>query len=352
IRDTGIGISHENMVRLFEPFTQADASITRTFGGTGLGLALSRRLTQLLGGDLTCESVLGSGSTFTVAIATGTLSSASFVRQYPNPDSSHAYPQGLSVVPQLSGRVLVADDGEDNRALLQYLLARTGLEVTLAADGAEAVRRVTTESYDLILMDMQMPVVDGFEATEEVRRAGVKVPIIALTATILKERICRCFSAGCDAHLSKPFQRAELYRLLDHYLGSSVRPDAARPDPSGNAVLPADDPEFKRVQQSFRQSLVRRSADLVAAIEDEAWDTVAIVAHRLISAELFGFGDITDTARALEQAAMQSQHDEAQALATQLLAQIKTIKLTHGRTDAAAHPASSNRRDDNAHHSL
>ncbi len=206
VTDTGPGITDEQAQRLFAPFSQADASTTRKFGGTGLGLALARRLAQLLGGEVELtSSQAGKGSTFTITIDPGSVSSKLFVK-YPDQRPKNEAP--LSVLPRevsLRGLdVLLAEDAPDNQMLITHYLRMAGAHVDAACNGREACEKVLSGHYDVVLMDLQMPVMDGFEATAALRRAGFGKPILALTAHAMKEDRLRCLANGFDDHLSKP----------------------------------------------------------------------------------------------------------------------------------------------------
>lgn len=213
VHDTGSGIDPEQSKRLFSWFTQADASTTRKFGGTGLGLALSRRLAHSLGGDVALKSSSANGSCFVISVAThleGKIAKATSTK-LPNVN------QVLSEFcdEKLKGlHVLLVDDAADNRALVEKLLQKKHMQVDTAQNGREGVDKALAGKYDLILMDVQMPVLGGIEATEELRKAGVMTPIIALTAGAMKEERERTRRAGCNAHLTKPINFSELYSTL------------------------------------------------------------------------------------------------------------------------------------------
>lgn len=218
--DTGVGITPEQIEQLFQPFTQADSTTTRKFGGTGLGLTISRKLARLLGGDVTVRSVQNQGSTFTASVSTGPLQN---VRLLTDADIESTVADNGLVTPQagvrLSSRVLLAEDAPDNRLLISRILERYGASVCTAEDGRQAVEqalRAQAEGtpFDVILMDMQMPVLDGCGATRELRLAGYTRPIIALTANILQSDLQACVEAGCDAHSPKPINRQELIGLI------------------------------------------------------------------------------------------------------------------------------------------
>jgi signal transduction histidine kinase/ActR/RegA family two-component response regulator len=212
--DTGIGMTEEQIRNLFQPFSQADTSTTRKYGGTGLGLTISQRLARMLGGDITVTSESGRGSCFTVTINPGTIVMASTKPAVTLPSAA-----GLDSSLSLEGiHVLVVDDAPDNRRLLSYHLKKAGATFEFAENGQQACEKARAareaRSYDAILMDMQMPVMDGYDATRALRREGDKVPIIALTAHAMSSDREKCLSAGCDDFLTKPIDRMALIRTL------------------------------------------------------------------------------------------------------------------------------------------
>ncbi len=218
IIDTGIGIGEDELPLLFQPFYQADGSARRQFGGTGLGLAISKRLAQMLGGDITVSSVLGKGTTFTATITARPVIDSGLQEQNAGgegrrmeADSTHA----------LNCRILLAEDGPDNQRLIAFVLRKAGADVTIVENGQKAVEHAfghrTSEPFDVILMDMQMPVMDGYEATRTLRERGCRGPIVALTAHAMKEDRQRCLDAGCDDYLSKPIDRATLLQAVHRY---------------------------------------------------------------------------------------------------------------------------------------
>lgn len=228
VQDSGIGMTEEQVrtIRAFRAFTQADTSTTREYGGTGLGLRISAALASLLGGTLAIESDAGIGSTFTATIACGDVASTTLI--HPHYAQEHATKrlivsgrpgpaerQGRDDHALKGRRVLIVDDGKDNRRLFTFHMTRAGAEVTPAADGQEAVEKfeealATGRPFDLVLMDMQMPRMDGYTATSLLRSRGCKTPIIAVTANAMDEDCARCLSVGCDAYLSKPVDRKTL----------------------------------------------------------------------------------------------------------------------------------------------
>ena len=233
IIDTGVGMTDAAASKLFEAFSQADASVTRQFGGTGLGLSISKRLARILGGDITATSVPGSGSTFTVTIAAPLLPGCKMVTD-PRLSVQNGHgirrkersPSDLNETPLAGLRILVAEDGPDNQRLLSFLLKKAGGTAIMAENGriaCDAVRDAheRDESFDVILMDMQMPVLDGYRATRELRQQGVATPIIALTAHAMEEDRQKCLDAGCDDYATKPIDRPTLYAtIIQHVTGT------------------------------------------------------------------------------------------------------------------------------------
>ncbi len=215
--DTGIGLKPEHMSRLFDPFAQADASTARQYGGTGLGLNISKRLAELLGGTIRATSTYGQGSEFEVSVATGPLTSVTFIQDGSELNRSHVAMQTVKA-PKLRGRILYAEDNEVNRKLIEMLVRKTGADIKVVINGAEALKAATTEAFDLILMDIQMPVMDGRDATLALRKSGNNVPIVALTANIMAEDIRDYKDAGCNDCLAKPVDKHRFYDTLCYYL--------------------------------------------------------------------------------------------------------------------------------------
>ncbi len=225
VMDTGVGIPADRMHRLFNPFSQVDASTTRLYGGTGLGLSIVRRLAGVMGGEAGAESREGIGSTFwfTVRVAVSTepglhegrtLASSGAMQDHSSPGRKRR-------------RILLAEDNAVNEKVGCRTLERLGYQVGIARNGSEAVAAWATGCYDLILMDCQMPVLDGYDATREIRRreaAGCRIPIVALTAHAMKDDDRKCHAAGMDDYLTKPIDRARIQACLALHLGVSAPP--------------------------------------------------------------------------------------------------------------------------------
>jgi Amt family ammonium transporter len=235
VSDTGVGLSPAACERIFDAFSQADASTTREFGGTGLGLTICKQLAALLGGDVIVESIEGRGSTFTLTIDAGPIATTCLV----DPENESAEveegvehdPTAATLLTRMResgtpGRILLVEDGEDNRKLISITLRKSGLEVECAENGAvgvEAALRALRDGdpFDVILMDMQMPVLDGYGATAKLRESGYDRPIVALTAHAMRGDREKCIAAGCDDFATKPINRKELMTTLLSYLQKS-----------------------------------------------------------------------------------------------------------------------------------
>jgi signal transduction histidine kinase/CheY-like chemotaxis protein len=211
VEDTGIGIPEDQLERVFEAFTQADASTTRRYGGTGLGLAISNRLTQMMGGKLTVASTTGKGSTFTLGLMLQVARRRSTVPVTAEEPSV-----------RFQGRVLLVEDNVDNQSLAQEMLWRLGCDVELAMDGKQALEQLAHGRFDLVLMDCHMPNLSGYDATKEIRRreagGAAHTTIVALTASVLPEERARCMEVGMDDYVAKPFSKRDLQEVLERWL--------------------------------------------------------------------------------------------------------------------------------------
>lgn len=240
--DSGIGMSASQLERIFQPFCQADSSTTRKYGGTGLGLTITKQIAGLLGGDVSVESQPGFGSRFTLTVATGSLAGVQMVSTLLDGRlSGPGKTQQTSTQDQtgINGRVLLVEDGPDNQRLIRFILQKAGADVTLAENGklgldAALSAQTAGNPFDLILMDMQMPVMDGYTATALLRESGYRGQIIALTAHAMKGEIDKCLSAGCDAYLSKPIDRKTFLAEISSRINcGSIKTGEQQKNPDG-----------------------------------------------------------------------------------------------------------------------
>jgi signal transduction histidine kinase/FixJ family two-component response regulator len=234
VQDTGVGMTDAQLARIFRPFSQADETMTRTFGGTGLGLTIARRLAELLGGEISVKSEYGKGSTFSVTLATGHVPVGDTWN--PTGASISAVPELLrgAELPSLDGvRVLLAEDGVDNQRLISFFLTRAGVRLTIVENGKKVIEAMSAPGedgttlldpppFDLILMDMQMPELDGYSATRRLRTLGCRVPIVALTAHAMAGDRQVCLDAGCDDYTTKPIDRALLISVCARWASRAM----------------------------------------------------------------------------------------------------------------------------------
>jgi len=249
--DTGIGIPPNQQAAVLAPFTQADASMTRRFGGTGLGLSISRQLVELMGGSLRLESESGVGTTFFFDLELPITEVPELIKRDGDREDDLGPAADIELTPL---RVLVAEDGITNQHVIAGLLRSLGHECSIASDGRETLVKWKNERFDLILMDMHMPVMDGLEATEAIRQQEIgtehRIPIIALTAAAMAEDAKACRSAGMDDYLTKPIHRRRLQQILNKYSepvrahenSSRMAPtSAAGTNPTGTSFQSSDD---------------------------------------------------------------------------------------------------------------
>ena len=304
ITDTGVGMTDEQVKRLFQPFAQADSSTTRKFGGTGLGLTISRQFAQMLGGEITVASQSGIGSAFTVEVETGPMHA---VRLFDAPRvMAEVIDEPAEVVGnKLNGKILLAEDGLTNQELIGLHLREAGAEVVMAENGRIACERVAEAKkahapFDLILMDMEMPEMDGCQATMQLRNSGVKAPIIALTANAMSADRDHCMTAGCNAFVTKPIDWPRLMDLIESHLKRK-----------NDAIARERDPHLARVLQTFMRELDQLSSSLRHAMDLSDRLMLAQVAHSIKgTAGNCGFSALAESAAELEQTAKDTSPSE------------------------------------------
>ncbi len=347
VADTGVGIPPDKLASIFEPFEQADGSTTRKYGGTGLGLTISSRLVHMMGGEMWVESEAGRGSTFHFVVRLGLAAGPRAA-----PAESPHEPSGASAVkPPRPLRLLVAEDNAVNQKLIVRLLEKEGHAVVLAHNGREALEALDREAFDLVLMDVQMPVMGGFEAVGRIRasecaRGGRRLPIIALTAHAMKGDRERCLEAGMDDYVTKPVQSKELFRVMAELISSSSPAPAPRPSADGppfdEAVLMEQvggDAELMReIVDLFLADAPRLLDELRAAVAAGDAGLLKRAAHTIKgSASNFGAREVVEVAAALE--AMGRDGDLARAEATRDRLEGALRRLEEGLTQLVGAPA-------------
>jgi signal transduction histidine kinase/CheY-like chemotaxis protein/HPt (histidine-containing phosphotransfer) domain-containing protein len=320
VQDNGIGMSQETLSRLFQSFMQADVSTTRRFGGTGLGLSISRELALRLGGDIQVFSVEHLGSLFVATVATGTPGTEEWLEspaEWRTDPVASSEPVAVASI-HLAGQVLLAEDTLDNQRLISLLLRRTGITLTLAENGQQAVERAQETEFDLVLMDMQMPVMGGLEATRMLRLTGFEAPIIALTANATEADKMLAREAGCTDFLSKPLDQAVFFEMLARYL--TGQPAASNPSDGSHLFdVLKDDPEYQALRNHFIQELPERLASIQAALAEADWQALKSRAHQLKGvAGSFGYPDTSRVAGEIEACLAAGDHRPLPRLVRQL----------------------------------
>ena len=368
IADTGIGIAEDKIESIFDPFTQADTTVARRFGGTGLGLSISRRFARALGGDINVESRPGKGSAFKVTLKTGDLQGVPFLQ----PEEVAAAALGFEArEPQRwqfpKARVLIVDDGAENRELLRLLLQEMGLMVDEAENGQVGVEKATAGHYDVILMDVHMPVLDGFAATRRLRHQGLNTAIIALTANAMKGFEQECLDAGYSGYFSKPIDIDRFLEMMAELLGgqrvgretglaeglvvpdaqptdASIRIGGLSRDPSRDYELPpaqplstiekpvmsrlGSNPRFQKPILKFIDRLKEELIRAQAAWESENLEELARIAHWLKGAGgTVGFDHFTEPAARLENFAKTAQLEQAAEILRQVIGLSQAIVM-------------------------
>jgi signal transduction histidine kinase/response regulator of citrate/malate metabolism len=336
ITDTGIGMSHQEMGNIFNAFTQSNTSTIRKYGGTGLGLCISQQLAQKLGGNISCHSEKGKGSQFVVTIDAGIGENTEFVNEMVEPESQQQdYVRDDTLIPQsLSGKVLLAEDSTDNQQLISMYVRKTGAEITIAENGKIAVNHAMSDDFDLILMDMQMPVMGGVEATQWLRQIGCRTPIVALTANAMKQDRDRCLAAGADGYLTKPVDLQKFYRVLVKFLR-----DEKQQRNTGSAYVSdefANDPEFQELVQQFVAGLPEMVSNISNAIEKQDWDNAQLLSHNLKGVGgNYGFPAVSHIAQHLISNIKNQQYEELELLLSDLRKESQRITATHSKLRAS-----------------
>jgi signal transduction histidine kinase/FixJ family two-component response regulator len=301
VSDTGPGMSDEQQLRLFTAFSQGNQSSSRKYGGTGLGLYISKQLTEMLGGHIKVTSQEGQGSQFAVYMPYIAATDKQVMTNQHQADEVLRRDLKPKVdVPELKGHILCADDNEDNRQLVAYLVAKTGAQLTLVEDGLQALDVSENTSFDLVLMDMQMPEMDGLQATTILKQRGFQAPIIMLTANVDVNSKNKMLAAGAKAHFAKPIDSQRFYAMLAEYLGDKPGEGTIAKTAVENKSVTTflnRPSEFEQLVQNYRLSFKDKLADIQGAIEQDDWAQIKSLMHKLKgSAGSYGFQQLSDLA--------------------------------------------------------
>lgn len=340
VSDTGIGIPEDKLGIIFESFSQADSSITRKYGGTGLGLAIAKQLVELMDGRIWVESEVGRGSTFYFIVKLGISDEGQF------PCKMEAVESGTPVVYEglKPLRVLLIEDYANNRRVIQSYLKKTPCLVDIAENGAVGVEKFKSGKYDLVLMDIQMPVMDGYTAAREIRKLereqGVEAtPIIALTAHALKDDTQKSIEAGCNAHLTKPVKKQQLLKIIQEYtiptawIGnvSEVRTDRTGTDTSHKEkVVVRVNSEFEDFIPKFLETIRKDIESMRTALQDNNFETIRKLAHNIKGAGGgFGLDNITNMGRSIENEAKNRNPENIRKLLDELLKYLDNVQIVY-----------------------
>jgi len=310
VKDTGIGMTAEQIDKLFRPFTQADVSTTRRFGGTGLGLYICKQLAERMGAHLEVSATPGQGSRFALCM---TLEGDP--PQVPMIDDAIAFRSDHDAagmqedrwIPALSGQVLLAEDGPHNQRLIGALVEATGAQLTIVDNGERAVEEALGGDYDLVLMDIQMPVMDGVTATRMLRDTGYQGPIIALTANVMRSDLERYRQAGCNDAMGKPIDRRRLYGAMARHL--KTLGDVERPAEAEEKTAQV----LQRLAGEFRAELPDTVATIERLLATRQWAPLRSQVHALKGvAGSVGFPQLTRLAQPVDTALVAGDHTDAE----------------------------------------
>lgn len=324
VQDTGIGISAEQQESIFEAFKQADSSITRKFGGTGLGLSISLALSKKLGGRISLKSEPGIGTTFRFTLPHAGAKGSALLEEIQS-----AVPETESTeysLPKFRGKVLLVEDTEDIQIYLMRLLRKLGLEVRLAQNGKRAISITDSESFDLVLMDMQMPVMDGYTAASKLRERGFQTPIVALTASATAAEQNKCYDAGCTDYLAKPFKREAFYNLLAKYLSPVEKSTETEAAPLFDQDAEELDAEERELLNNYLSKLNERVHELKEAFDGAKWEELNSLAHKISgSAGFHQMSSLSNLAKSLELAAAKENKEVASSELSKIEALVEQI---------------------------
>ncbi|TWT43098.1 Aerobic respiration control sensor protein ArcB [Thalassoglobus neptunius] len=290
VEDTGIGMTAEQVDRLFHRFTQADGSTTRRYGGTGLGLSISRRLARMMSGDITVQSEVGIGSCFTANVVVDVPPKTDWIaagtRVSPRVQKTERTPQSIQTLPDC--QILLVEDSEDNQVLLSRILTRAGATISIASNGQEALDVIHDDPsrFGLILMDMQMPIMDGYTATRQLRHSGWTRPIIALTANAMKGDSNNCLAAGCNDYATKPIDREHLFGLIHRMVTHSAKSDEMKHPPSEEVPIHSSS-ESTASQSSDSSTFDERIAKERCGGDEELLEEILTIFHESLDHEIY-----------------------------------------------------------------
>jgi len=338
VEDTGIGLSKEEIEKIFNPFTQGDNSTTRLYGGTGLGLTISKQLAEKLGGNLNCHSSKGIGSRFELILHVGDVDENDLIHTVDskplkrfNEQTELSSPKNIK---PLAGRILLAEDTLENQELITVYLRRLGItDIVCAENGALAVDWCKRSQFDLIIMDMQMPVMDGADATRELRSMGVTTPIVVLTANVMKETREFCQHAGFNDFCSKPINILEFNRIVKQYLEANHAVEAGKISAikfaaACESTFPETD--IADLIDIYVSALPQTIQDAVKAFETRDYNGLKFIVHNIRgTGGGLGFNDLAETATLIQRAIVARQFESIDQMMSRLKLATEAIINDH-----------------------
>ena len=330
VSDSGIGMKHQEVEHVFDPFTQADSTTTRKYGGTGLGLSISSKLAIANGGKLTCVSEAGKGSHFTLSITNNVIDGVAVVTSLEEIDTRNEKLHDHVEIKPLAGNVLLVEDNPDNQQLVKMYVRKTGARLDIVANGQEGVDKALATDYDLIIMDMQMPVLDGLEAIKLLRKNGYAKPVISLTANAMLSHREKCLAAGANDYLVKPIDLAKFYETLNRYLPEARQTTDSEPEISDEVHKKSADfynsSSYLDIVERFKQKLPTIVAELSEAVDSQNWDVVQSKSHDLKGlGGTLGLHEITDVAGRMNIQVKEKAYDQVAQTSTELQQKSQSI---------------------------
>jgi len=316
VNDTGIGMSRDVQEKVFEPFSQAEKSTTRKFGGTGLGLSISKQLAERMGGGIVCDSKAGYGSAFTATISIGDIAELELIYESNEiVDSQENSLVSINRDKKYSGKILIAEDTEENQKLLSLHLRKSGINVEIVGDAKQALEAGLEKDFDLIFMDMQMPVMGGLESIRLLRRAGYSKPIVALTANTSQSDKDACIEAGADGFISKPIDFEKFYAVIEYHLSKQPKKIHSTEHYSRSGSDFEAQSEYQEILSSFLSHLPDMIDTINQATRAQDWDTLLNMSHKVKGlGGSFGYSNLTVIAENICNCLRKNATDKLEAL--------------------------------------
>jgi len=317
VADTGIGMSDEQITKIFSPFQQADSSITREYGGTGLGLTLSKELIERLNGKLEVKSILNKGSRFITYLEVKNVDENDFIYEINYDEVKTEGLHSLHSLPSVSGQILVAEDNPDIQSLIKMMIKKSGATIEIADNGKIAIQKAIESDFDLIFLDIQMPIMGGFEALKQLRSNGYIKPVFAMTANTMQKDRDQCYSAGFDGFISKPIDKNDLYSVIIDYLKSAEENSNTRGFITSTIVK--EEPQIIELVDAFLERIPEIMAEINTAIDEKNWEELGGQIHQMKGiGGAFGYDILTKISAKIEFLLTTKDYEQIQLLVDDL----------------------------------